>query len=92
MKNKNGYHVCNGHVYVEILDSETGEKLEPGQIGNIVVTTLLKDGSPFIRYDTQDLGYIEEECRCGIKLPKLILRGRKNDQIVINEKEYSPFM
>ena len=36
-------------------------------------------------------GYIEEECRCGIKLPKLILRGRKNDQIVINEKEYSPF-
>ena len=88
---QNGYHVCNGHVYVEILDSETGEKLEPGQIGNIVVTTLLKDGSPFIRYDTQDLGYIEEQCRCGIKLPKLILRGRKNDQIVINEKEYSPF-
>lgn len=91
-KEKNGYHLTSGHIYVEIVNPETGEVLAPGEIGEIIVTTLLKDGCPFIRYRTQDTGYIEEtECACGIKLKKLFLRGRKSDQINIAGREYSPF-
>lgn len=89
---KNGYHLTSGHVYVEIVDPDTGKTLEPGEIGEVVVTTLLKEGCPFIRYKTQDIGYIEETtCSCGIKLNRLFLRGRRVDQICIDGKEYSPF-
>jgi phenylacetate-CoA ligase len=91
-REKNGYHITSGHIYVEIIDPDTGEILAPGEIGEIVVTTLLKDGCPFIRYRTQDTGYMEEtECNCGIKLKRLFLRGRKADLIHIAGKEYSPF-
>lgn len=89
---KNGYHLTSGHIYVEIVNPDTGEVLAPGEIGEIVVTTLLKDGCPFIRYRTQDTGYIEvSECKCGTKLKRLFLRGRKVDQIKIAGREYSPF-
>jgi phenylacetate-CoA ligase len=91
-KEQNGYHITSGHVYVEIVNPKTQEILAPGEIGEIVVTTLLKDGSPFIRYRTQDTGYIEEGiCECGIKLKRLFLRGRKSDHMVVDGKEYSPY-
>lgn len=91
-KEQNGYHITSGHVYVEIVNPETQEILAPGEIGEIVITTLLKDGSPFIRYRTQDTGYVEEGiCKCGIKLKRLFLRGRKLDQMIVNGKEYSPY-
>lgn len=91
-REQNGYHITEGHVYVEIVNPDTKEVLAPGEIGEIVVTTLLKDGSPFIRYRTQDTGYIEDDsCECGIKLKRLFLRGRKSDQIVVDGKEYSPY-
>ncbi|MBH1940431.1 phenylacetate--CoA ligase family protein [Mobilitalea sibirica] len=87
-----GYHIPISHVYVEIIDPDTKEKLEDGEIGEIVVTTLLKEGTPLIRYRTQDLGYMERmECECGIELPKLYLRGRRADQIYIAGEEYAPF-
>jgi len=89
---KNGYHIPGGHVYVEIIDKETGENLSPGEIGEIVVTTLLREGAPLIRYKTQDLGYIEDfECSCGIKFQRLFLRGREADQINIGGESYSPY-
>lgn len=89
---KNGYHICSGHVYVEIINPNSGEVLEPMQIGEIVITTLLKEGTPLIRYRTGDLGYIDNSsCECGFKLPKLFLRGRQCDEIIINNKKYSPF-
>lgn len=91
-KEQNGYHITNGHTYVEIIDPKTEKVLDPGEIGEVVITTLLREGCPLIRYKTQDLGYIDDiECECGIKLKKLFLRGRRSDQIVINGKEYSPF-
>lgn len=89
---QNGYHMANGHNYIEIIDPDTGKVLDPGQIGEIVVTTLLREGCPLIRYRTKDLGYIEDiECECGIKLKRLFLRGRKSDQINILGNEYSPY-
>jgi phenylacetate-CoA ligase len=89
--NKEGYHITAGHVFIEIIDTETGQVLEPGQIGEVVITTLLREGAPLIRYRTADVGYLEEEeCGCGCKLPKLFLRGRRVDQIEIDGNSNSP--
>ena len=87
-----GYHIPMAHSYVEVVDPKTGEVLEPGEIGEIVVTNLLRRDTPLIRYRTQDLGYIETDtCRCGIQLPRLFLRGRIVDQVEIGGMSFSPF-
>lgn len=88
---KNGYHITQGHSYIEIINPKTGLVLKPMEIGEIVITTLLREGSPLIRYRTGDIGYIDKsECNCNCKLPKLFLRGRECDQININGITYSP--
>lgn len=89
---QNGYHLSSAHVVVDIVDPDTGKKLEPGEIGEIVITTLLHEGMPMLKYKTQDIGYIDDTpCSCGCKAPRLFLRGRLVDQFVIDGKEYSPF-
>lgn len=91
-KEKNGYHIPEAHVYIEIVNTETGEVCNDGEIGEIVTTTLLREGQPFIRYKTGDLGYIENvQCGCGIKERKLYVRGRVGDQLKLNGKVFSPF-
>ncbi|HFG8989997.1 TPA: phenylacetate--CoA ligase family protein, partial [Staphylococcus argenteus] len=57
---QNGYHICEGHVFVEILGAN-GEPVPNGEMGNIVVSTLLREGMPMIRYNTEDIGIITEE-------------------------------
>lgn len=87
----NGYHINQGHLLVEIIDPGTGQVLEPGKTGEIVLTCLLRFDTPLIRYRTQDLGYLDPQpCRCGIPSPRLYLRGRTVHQIVLNGKAYSP--
>ncbi|MFZ5634429.1 MAG: phenylacetate--CoA ligase family protein [Bacillota bacterium] len=88
----NGYHLIMAHVAVEIIDPDTGKVLEPGEIGEIVVTCLLRYDTPILRYRTQDLGYIDPDpCPCGVALPRLFLRGRLVDQVVIRGISFSPF-
>lgn len=88
----NGYHVTTPHIVLEIIDPNTGAVLEPGEIGEIVVTCLLRYDTPLLRYRTQDLGYIDlDPCPCGVTLPRLYLRGRKVDQITIQGTPFSPF-
>ncbi|MEW6181563.1 MAG: AMP-binding protein [Bacillota bacterium] len=88
----NGYHIIMGHVIVEIVDPKTGAVLEPGEIGEIVVTCLLRYDTPILRYRTQDLGYIEmDPCPCGVALPRLFLRGRLVEQVTICGIPFSPF-
>ncbi len=87
----NGYHLLQAHMLVEIIDPETGELLEPGEIGEIVVSCLLRYDTPLLRYRTMDLGYIEmDPCPCGISTPRLFLRGRQLDQVVIQGIPFSP--
>jgi len=87
-----GYHLMQGHVITEIVDPETGEVLEPGEIGEIVVTCAVRFDTPLIRYKTKDLGYIDmAPCECGSTAPKLFLRGRVVDQINIRGVSFSPF-
>lgn len=90
-ENNQGYHMLEGHAYIEIINPITGEKLEDGEIGEIVITTLLREGTPLIRYRTEDLGYMESDnCDCGVTLKKLFLRGREIDEISVGKVRQSP--
>jgi len=87
-----GYHIPLGQVILEVVHPQTGKVLEPGEIGEIVATCLLRFDSPLIRYRTQDLGYLEPDpCSCGIIFPRFFLRGRLVDQITIRGIDFSPF-
>jgi phenylacetate-CoA ligase len=88
----NGYHVTTPHIVLEIVDPKTGVVLEPGEIGEIVVTCLLRYDTPLLRFRTQDLGYIDlDPCPCGVTLPRLHLRGRQVDQITVQGIPFSPY-
>ncbi|WP_338785800.1 phenylacetate--CoA ligase family protein [Metabacillus sp. FJAT-53654] len=87
-----GYHLAQAHAIVEIVDPKTGESLDEGEIGEIVVTSALRYDTPILRFRTGDLGYIESEsCSCGVTMPKFYLRGRVVDQISYNGTSLSPF-
>lgn len=86
----NGYHVMQGHVYVEIVDINSGDILPYNRIGEIVVTTLLREGMPMVRYKTGDVGYLKESnCNCGNNMDMLYLSGRLENQLNINGQEIS---
>ncbi|MBC7121149.1 MAG: phenylacetate--CoA ligase [Candidatus Methanosuratus sp.] len=84
-RKKNGLHIWEDHYFVEIIDPNTGEVLEPGEKGEMVVTTLEKDGMPLLRYRTRDITILDDEiCECGIahaKIKKII--GRTDDMLKI---------
>jgi phenylacetate-CoA ligase len=72
--------------------TETREPVAPGELGVMVVIKLPLRASPLIRYQTGDLGFIDDKkFECGLKLPQMGLRGRDEDQVVVQEKVYSPF-
>ncbi|WP_257459680.1 phenylacetate--CoA ligase family protein [Archangium lipolyticum] len=88
----NGYHLAQAHVLMEIVDPRTGASLPPGQIGEIVVTALLRYDSPIIRFRTGDLGCLETApCACGSTLTRFHMKGRAFDQIHFRGKPLSPF-
>ncbi|MFD0672353.1 phenylacetate--CoA ligase family protein [Cohnella sp. GCM10027633] len=88
-----GYHVAEGHVYMEIVDPDTGARLGYGQTGEIVMTTLLREGMPMMRYRSGDIGYMQRStCACGITMDVLQLRGRMENMIRLGGNDYSPFL
>lgn len=88
-----GYHIMEGHVKVEIVDPVTEEVLPYGRTGEIVVTTLLREGMPMVRYRTGDLGNLQKsKCDCGITMDVLQLRGRMEHMLRLGEVDYSPFV
>jgi len=74
-----GFHIDIGSMFVEI--TKDGERVEPGQAGEIVITDLLNYGMPFIRSRTGDIGALSPEpCACGSPMPVLMgLDGRESD-------------
>ncbi len=82
-----GMHVWSDYVYLEIIDPVTGEVLPDGEWGEIVLTTLQKEGAPLIRFRTHDLSrIIPGSCPCGHdEHPRLdILTGRSDDMMKIH--------
>lgn len=80
-----GMHYWDDYIYLEIIDPVTGENLPDGEIGEIVITTLVKQGAPLIRYRTHDLSrIIPGTCACGSKFPRIdIIMGRTDDMMKI---------
>ena len=80
-----GMHYWDDYVYIEIVDPKTGEVLPDGEIGEIVITTLQKEGAPLIRYRTHDLSkIIPGECPCGSKHPRIgMILGRTDDMVKV---------
>ena len=84
-KYDNGMHYWDDYIYIEIIDPETLQPLPDGEWGEIVISTLVKEGAPLIRYRTHDLSrIIPGECPCGSKFPRLdIIAGRTDDMMKI---------
>lgn len=88
-----GIHVWEDHYLVEIVDPITGEQLDDGREGELVVTTLTREALPLIRYRTRDITAIltRERCRCGrtsLRLDRI--KGRADDMLVVKGVNFYP--
>ncbi|MCC8146236.1 MAG: phenylacetate--CoA ligase [Bacteroidales bacterium] len=82
---QNGTHLCEDHFYPEIIDPETGEPMPPGEMGELVFSTITKEGMPLLRFRTRDLtSLIYEKCECGrtsVRMNRIL--GRSDDMLII---------
>lgn len=90
---KNGIHVWEDHYYVEIIDPSTGEVVEDKEEGEMVITTLTREGLPLIRYRTRDITSIisREPCDCGrthLRVDRL--KGRTDDMLKVKGVNFYP--
>lgn len=87
-----GMHYWDDYLYFEIIDQYTGEQVPFGEIGELVITTLRKEGAPLIRYRTHDLTrFMPGECACGLKYPRIdTLIGRTDDMIKVKGTNIFP--
>lgn len=89
---RNGIHYWADYYILEILDPDTLEPVKDGDIGEMVVTTLRKEGVPLIRYRTRDLtSIIPEPCKCGRIIPKHDrILGRSDDMFIFRAVNIYP--
>ena len=82
---QHGLHVFEDHFIVEIVDQETMEPLPDGEVGEVVFTTLTKEGIPVVRYRTRDISrIIPEPCPCGRTFRRMErVTGRSDDMLII---------
>lgn len=80
-----GMHYWDDFIYLEIIDPQTLKPVPDGEWGEIVITTLVKEGAPLIRYRTHDMSrIIPGECPCGSKFPRIdVIAGRTDDMMKI---------
>ncbi len=80
-----GLHVYEDHFLPEIIDPDTLEPMEKGETGELVFTTLTKEGLPLLRYRTKDLTSISyDKCECGRTLARISrFKGRSDDMLII---------
>ncbi len=82
---KEGMHLFEDHFYPEIIDPVTGQVLPEGEQGELVITTLTKEGIPLIRYRTRDITTLNyTPCRCGrthVRIGRI--KGRSDDMLII---------
>ena len=82
---KNGLHIWEDHFLAEIINPDTGEVLPDGSVGELVITTITKEGIPLLRYRTRDITSLNREpCVCGRTHARLArMSGRSDDMLII---------
>ena len=82
---QNGLHIWEDYFIVEIIDPVTLEPVPDGQLGELVLTTINREGMPLLRYRTRDLTRIlPGECPCGCHHKRLArLQGRSDDMMIL---------
>ena len=80
-----GLHINEDHFLAEIIDPNTLEVLPKGSQGELVITTLTKEGIPMLRYRTKDISKINyEPCKCGRTFARMDkIKGRSDDMLKI---------
>lgn len=88
----NGIHYWDDFVYIEIIDPVTLKPLPDGEQGEVVITTLVKEGAPLIRYRTHDISRIlPSPCPCGSHFPRIgTILGRTDDMLKIKGVNFFP--
>ncbi|MBW6513027.1 MAG: phenylacetate--CoA ligase [Desulfuromonadaceae bacterium] len=85
VEEQHGLHIWEDHFIPEIINPETGEPVPAGEKGELVITTITKEGIPLIRYRTRDITrLIVEPCTCGrthVRLERM--SGRSDDMLII---------
>lgn len=88
-----GLHVVTDNVVVEIVDPDSGDRLDPGERGEVVVTHVEKAGTPLVRYRTGDLAELEvgdcPDCGAGVTLPEGVI-GRTDDRLKVKGVKVYP--
>ncbi len=89
---KNGLHLAEDHFLFEVIDPETLAPLPPGQVGELVVTTLTKEGIPVVRYRTRDLtAILDAPCPCGRTSRRMArVKGRTDDMVIAKGAKVFP--
>ena len=82
---QDGLHINEDLFYPEIIDPETGKTLKRGEKGELVFTTLTKEGTPLLRYRTRDITcFLDNNCSCGRTTARMHrLFGRTDDMLII---------
>ncbi|SKA80337.1 phenylacetate-CoA ligase [Paucidesulfovibrio gracilis DSM 16080] len=82
---QNGLHMQEDHFLLEVIDPASGEPVQPGELGELVITTLTKEAIPLLRYRTRDLTRLETTpCRCGRTTARMMrVQGRSDDMLII---------
>ena len=82
---EDGMHYWDDFIYIEIVDPVTGAPVPDGTFGEIVITTLVKEGAPLVRFRTHDISrIIPGACSCGSPFPRLdSIQGRSDDMMKI---------
>lgn len=82
---RNGLHLAEDHMLVEVINPETLEPVQDGQRGEIVLTTLRKTARPMIRFRTGDIGTVNREpCPCGRTHARINITGRLDDMLIVS--------
>lgn len=82
---KDGLHIAEDQILVEVIDPDTKKVLEEGQRGELVLTSLRKKARPMIRFTTGDIGHInKDKCSCGRTHTRIYIDGRTDDMFIVS--------
>jgi phenylacetate-CoA ligase len=82
---KDGLHLAEDHILVEVLDPNTLHPVKDGEQGEIVFTTLKKRARPMIRFRSGDIGFVNrEKCKCGRTHTRIYITGRIDDMFIVS--------